>query len=148
MSAEVYEQFSTVEAELVAELDHAELVESLSEWREKLQLLKQQVEPVAKYVRELEDAILEVADAQSETDEAGVIEGIEHVVEYGKRAKQVIAVDKDELIKALGPEQFMELASVPIGDIRAYTTPKQVTKILKEDHVGRRRLKVEPKIGQ
>lgn len=66
------------------------------------------------------------------------------IMEFGKKANNRKIVDMDEVRKLMGPEQFMECASVKLKDIDDYLTPKQREKVL-EVVRGDRSVKIEKK---
>lgn len=49
------------------------------------------------------------------------------------------------MIDSMGEDQFLELASIKLGDIDKYLTPPEIAKVLKTERTGSRSLKVEPR---
>lgn len=83
----------------------------------------------------------EKATEEFEPDEIGQFVGDEFDVSFGKESVGVVEIDKITLISIIGGERFIELASVPIGKIRAILTEEEQAKVLQSEFTGKRTYK-------
>ena len=130
--------------EETVELELPERVENYLTLKAELASKLKELEPLTRLVKSLGAHLQEIADEFFLADAEGVLVGVDNNISYGKKANAVQSINREELIKALTQDTFMEIANVGIGDMRKYCNPKQLEKILTEERTGNRKEKAQP----
>lgn len=131
-----------VPKEEAAEFPVVEQVDMYATLKAQLAKAEADLKPLKMKVAEFEDTLRTYADGLVDKTEKVSVKGIEHILEFGPKASTVLAIDKEALVEAVTPEVYLDLANMAVGDIRKYCNPKQIEKILTEDNVGKRSIKI------
>lgn len=87
-------------------------------------------------------ALQQFADANATATSEITIQGLDHCVLLGPKAKVVSEVNLDTVIKIMGMAGFLKIAKVGITDLREYLNEDQLKTVLTEANTGPRRIKV------
>jgi len=91
-----------VKTEELEEMELPTLIELYVGLKETLADRLKELEPMQEQIKKLSNAFQETADELLDPEAKGVLEGIEHNLAYGAKAKKVVAINKKLLIKTLG----------------------------------------------
>ena len=88
------------------------------------------------------EPLMEHIDVLYNAEDKVTLQGFEHMIELSAKGMKVTNIDKATLRAELGEDSFDDLWAIGVGDIRKYLNPKQIAKVLTEERIAARRMKV------
>ena len=114
------------------------LVDEMGEDREAFELAKKIVREYEAKQKKLRDLL----DNRYSPDQPGEVSGETHKCRFGAKGQERTIISIPLLVKLLGAEVFMQVATVPLKAIDKYLTGPQRDEVLSTDRTGTRDLKI------
>lgn len=124
--------------------DMADRIDRMVALKGQMDALGDVLKPLATEMAALQGELNQIVEDTYAADWGGVLKGKTGEVKVGPKATKVTSISKEALIEILGPDQYIVLAEMKIGDIRKYLTPPQIADVLTEEKSGPRSVKIIP----
>jgi hypothetical protein len=85
--------------------------------------------------------LVEALGASVPEDQARIVKGDQFYLDLGEKGEQRSIKDLSRLIQIMGPELFLQVAKVNIGDVVQYVPSHQLDEVLKSERTGSRAAK-------
>lgn len=117
-------------------------VDKYTDLRRELDSREAELQPLRDNVEYLETELREFADQLVEASRPVTLYGEHHLADFAAKGKRVVDVDKDLLKSILDMDLLWELAQFTVTDLKRYLSGDQLEKVLRYEHVTKRKLKV------
>lgn len=121
-----------------------ELAKIEAQIEKRVQALQVKANAISDYADQLKTTIM-AATEDWDPEEERTIQGHAFEAKIGKKKQNREITDIKAVRKFVGPDNFLKIVSVRLGDLDAYLNPNQLSQCVKTEHDGARSFKVKPR---
>jgi len=124
----------------------AEQVDQLGELKDQIDKLNKKLEPLQEQFDSIKKELMEWVNKNVPADKKEQLVGEIYEALFGMRSLKTEITDKEkafELLNKIEPGLAMKLAKFNITDLKAYLTPDELSKCVKQERTGHRTLKLK-----